>query len=284
MANGIRRATRRLEPALFSAAEAIITERRTDISKRASASSDYLLTGLVVCGQCGQHFTGNAAHGRSARYRYYTCRSRHRYGASSTCSSQRLPADVLDAAVLDALLSAYEQNDRFDRALDDSARHIAASRARFEAEIRAITTVMADTEERIKRYLLAFESGHLPEAACGGRIRELTIRIAELTNRRANLLAELEGEPLRAPTAVELSDLRLRVRKTIEQGSTCLQKAIVQALVHEVRVESRTLVVPFFKLPNPNQGTRPVRAPAGVVGRPGLEPGTLGLRVPCSAN
>jgi site-specific DNA recombinase len=52
-----------VDSTLFAAANAIITERGTDISTRASASSDYLLTGLVVCGQCGKHFTRQ----RSAR-------------------------------------------------------------------------------------------------------------------------------------------------------------------------------------------------------------------------
>jgi site-specific DNA recombinase len=159
-----------------------------------------MLSGLVVCGQCGQHFTGNVAYGRSARYRYYTCRSRHRYGTSSSCPSARLSADALDAAVLDSLLSAYEKTDLFEQALARSASQIADSRAKCEAAIKTATAEIRDAEERIRRYLLAFESGHLPEVACGERIKELTSRIAELRNRRADLCAEVDAELATAPT------------------------------------------------------------------------------------
>jgi site-specific DNA recombinase len=264
-----------VEPGLFAAAEAILTERSTDICKRASASSDHLLTGLVLCGQCGQHYTGSAAHGRSARYRYYTCRSRHKYGSSSACSAERLPADELDAAVLDALLTAYEQTDRFERALKESAGKLTASKGKYEAEIKTIDGEIANAEEGIKRYLLAFESGSLPEIACGQRIRELTTRIAELTDRRAGLSAELEGKAMIPPTEVELAQLRSQVRTAIEKGLTSLRKALVQALVSKF-VSTAGLDRPVLQAPRRNAksgcGSRAVqktnRLPITVEGTP----------------
>lgn len=94
----------------------ILTERGEDHSRRASNASDYLLSGLVTCARCGHHFTGTVAHGRSSSYRYYTCFSRQRYGTKA-CDADRLPADALDAAVLDALLKTYGRTDLFDRAV-----------------------------------------------------------------------------------------------------------------------------------------------------------------------
>ena len=88
-----------VEASLFDAAQAILSERGQPVSKRASNSSDYLLTGLVVCGGCGCHFTGTRATGRNATYRYYTCGGRQRNG-TKTCSADRLPAGALDDAVV----------------------------------------------------------------------------------------------------------------------------------------------------------------------------------------
>jgi hypothetical protein len=48
------------------------------------------------------------------RYRYYTCFSRRRCG-TKYCAAERLPAEELDAAVIDALLHTYERTDLFDR-------------------------------------------------------------------------------------------------------------------------------------------------------------------------
>jgi hypothetical protein len=73
-------------------------------------SSDYLLAGLIICDRCGKRYLGNIAHGRSQRFRYYTCFSRHRFGPA-TCPAERLLADKLEAAVLDALLATYNRTD-----------------------------------------------------------------------------------------------------------------------------------------------------------------------------
>jgi len=61
----------------------MLTERGEDYSKRASATSDYLLAGLIICDRSG----------------CYTCRTCQRYGTKH-CDAERLPADEMDAAVL----------------------------------------------------------------------------------------------------------------------------------------------------------------------------------------
>lgn len=61
---------------LFDKAQAILTERCEDHSKRAATPAEYLLTGRVRCGRCGQAYVGTAAHGRNGRYTYYTCFTR----------------------------------------------------------------------------------------------------------------------------------------------------------------------------------------------------------------
>lgn len=94
---------------LFAKASHLLIERGEDYSRRAANVSDYLLSGLVTCAKCGRHYTGTSAHGRSATYRYYTCFSRQRYG-TKTCDADRLPADALDAVVLDSLLATYQRH------------------------------------------------------------------------------------------------------------------------------------------------------------------------------
>ena len=89
---------------LFSWVQALLSGRGEDYSKRASATSEFLLAGLVVCTKCGKRFPGTSAFGKRYRYRYYTCFSRQRYG-TRYCDAERLPADELDTSVLDAALA-----------------------------------------------------------------------------------------------------------------------------------------------------------------------------------
>ncbi len=263
----------------FDAANVILNERGEDLSKRASVSSDYLLTGLVICELCGKHYVGNAAHGRSARYRYYTCHNRQRYG-TGTCASERLSAEELDQAILAALLTTYEKTDLFDRAVKAAAGQAEAARARREAELATLIKELECTEERIERYLLAFEAGNLPESACAERVKKLATRVGELQGRRVDLLSELEaGEPA-APTESDLSDLRRTVEEAIAAGSPATQKALIQALVHEIRVMDRNEIQPVFKMPPGAQPESPVRAPYGLVGMAGFEPAASASQTP----
>src|SRR6266536_2000680 len=81
--------------------------------------------------------------GNLYRYRYYVCFSRQRYG-QATCAADRLPADELDRALLEALLVTLARSDLIERAATNLARqldhdsdcHLAAL-ARTDAKLRA---------------------------------------------------------------------------------------------------------------------------------------------------
>jgi site-specific DNA recombinase len=148
-----------VEQGLFDTAQAILAERGEDVAKRASNSSDYLLTGLVVCGNCGSHFTGTRATGRNATYRYYTCGGRQRYGTKS-CATDRLPAEALDEAVVHSLLRAYEDTDLFAKAISEAQQRAELDESPQDAERAALQAELDKVERGIDRYLQAFESGH----------------------------------------------------------------------------------------------------------------------------
>ncbi|MEX2586667.1 MAG: hypothetical protein WD602_01560 [Actinomycetota bacterium] len=156
--------------------------------------------------------------------------------------------------------------------MQDTANSFSDVRGKHETELDTVAAELKETKRRIDRYLTAFESGSLPEASCAERVKELTSRAATLTSRQAELTDLLEEPQPGAPTDDQLAALRLRVREAVTTGETMLQKVLVQALVHEVRVQSREVIVPYFKMPPEHLKKKPVRAPAGLVEAGGLEP------------
>jgi site-specific DNA recombinase len=85
----------------------ILHKRSTDIGRRAANPSNYALSGLIRCPQCGRRFIGTVAHGRHRTYRYYICWSRDRYGTKAGCDIYRYHADDLDNAISRAVLDFY---------------------------------------------------------------------------------------------------------------------------------------------------------------------------------
>jgi site-specific DNA recombinase len=86
-----------VEPELFEPCQQILTARGEVGSAGADSNSDYHLTGLITCLECGCKYIGASATGKLGRYRYYTCFSRVRYGRSG-CTAPRIDADYLDTA------------------------------------------------------------------------------------------------------------------------------------------------------------------------------------------
>ncbi len=274
----------------FSRVQALLSERGEDYSKRASATSEFLLAGLVVCSKCGKHFVGTSAVGNRYRYRYYTCFSRQRYG-TKYCDAERLPADELDTAVLDATMQTYGRTDVFDKAVTAARRRAKAQHANHSQELTFIDAESTKAEEAIERYLGAFEAGTLSESQCGTRLQKLGAKVTDLRTRREELLVAIEQESVTAPDADELAVLRDQIADALAKGSVPARKALLQSLVHEIRVEGRDRVVPWFRVPG---GAEPkVRALGGWAPPAGLEPalpapeaGALSaeLRGPCDCD
>jgi site-specific DNA recombinase len=154
---------------VFDAAQALLKERGEDQSKRASSPSEYLLSGVVTCARCEHHYVGGAARGRNARYRYYTCFTRHRYGTSE-CDSDRLSAPALEAAVIDAMNRTYLRADLVEQAVAASQTEDREARPKTEAQLHQVEGEVKKVEQAIDRYLLAFEAGTLVAAQCGERL------------------------------------------------------------------------------------------------------------------
>ena len=257
-----------VEAETFEAAQHLAEERGEDLGKRRINGSDYLLSGLIRCMHCGRRYIGAAAHGRSARYTYYTCYSRNRYG-TRTCAAENLPAGRLEEAVVAALLEAYADHDLVDAAIAEARRRAADSEPHHQEELAGLESEIKRTEAGIDRYFAAFEAGTMTEKVCAPRLSALSEKLGQLQGRRAELLAMIEPEAPASIGALQLQQVRTEAERILSDGPLPQRKALLQELVAEIRVEGRDSITPVFRVPDP-----PVRVLDRVVGRGGLEPPT----------
>ena len=249
-----------VDPDLFERAQAILVERGENRGKRRSNPSPYLLSGLLRCGFCHRHYVGAAANGRSARYTYYVCFSRQRYGRQA-CEAERLPADDLHEAILDALERTYSDGELVEEAFRQAVARLKAGKPSLADELDAAEAEIGRMELALDRYLTAFESGSLSEAACGQRVKSLSEKLMELRCRRDDLHDLANEERAAQPIEPDLEDLAGRLHDVLREGDDRGRKALLKALVHEVRVVGRRDIRPTFRLPSD-----PVRILDGLVG------------------
>lgn len=263
---------------LFDAAQTVLTGRRHQHGSRGANSSDYLLTGLVVCDTCQRRYSGTSASGRNTTYRYYTCSARQHH---SDCPVSRVRADHLEHAVIAALLDTYDHTDLFERAAAQARIRTEAARDQDRAELATITAELTKAETAADRYLAAFETGTLNATTCGERLGDLRDRIAQLRHQQDTLTRALDAPGPTPPTNGQVDALRDIVHAALTTGTPATAKHALAGLIHEVRIHDRDTIQPTFRVPD-GSDRAPVRAPGQTVGRLGLEPSTLGLKVPCS--
>ena len=199
---------------------------------------------------------------RRKRYRYYICHSRGRYGVGS-CRGDNLPADELSEALV-RTLGRYDLVQEAVRKAQDLAQ---SARPLHKEELEGLVSEIHKAEASLERYFAAFESGSMPERLCAPRIESMTEKLAQLRNREAELVARVESEPRIRVTRDQLGDLLGLVRAVLGEGLAPEVKALLHALVAEVRVQSRRAIQPVFRVPSDG-----VRILDRVVGREGLEP------------
>jgi site-specific DNA recombinase len=255
-----------VEADVFAKAQRLLRTRGEDASTRRSNTTEFLLSGLVVCAACDRRYVGTAAHGRTARYRYYTCFSRNRHGRQG-CRSDVLRADLLDQAVLESLLATYADSEVVSAAIERWRSGMAKQGPDSASQVRRLEAEISGTESAVQRYYNAFENGRLPETRFAGRVDALERR---LTGLRAKLEEVRDSaNRVEAPSKKAVRDAEEALRDAMLNGTPGQRKALLKELIVDVRVESRDSIIPTFRLP-----TAAVRVTEAVVGRGGLEPPT----------
>ncbi len=173
------------------------------------------------------------------------------------------------------MLHTYERTDLFDEAVSAARRRARSERANHDQELAVVDAGITRAEDAIERYLSAFETGMLSETQCGKRLEGLATKVRDLRVRREELLAAMEQAKASAPGADEIAVMRRHIEHALTDGSVPARKALLQAFVHEIRVEGRDRVVPWFRVPG---GAEPkVRTLARSAPPAGLEPATICL-------
>ena len=230
-----------VDAAVFERVRAKRESRAPSKTPPRSVSSPTLLTGLLKCGICGHAMT--LVTGKSGRYRYYKCASRHNQG-NHACTSGNLPMEKLDGMVLEQLAAKVFAPDRLQVMMTELRQRIKSNKNGQQERINELNRQVKKIEERQQRLLDAIETG--------------TIELDETTQRRAQqlkagreaLFIELAGvrrdtslpsvEYLKA-SQVDMFGKVLR-QKLLAKDSP-LAKSYLNILVDEIVVVDKTAII-----------------------------------------
>jgi site-specific DNA recombinase len=149
-------------------------------------------------------------------------------------------------------------------------------------ELAATEHQLAMTGAAIDRYLTAFENGTLNPDDLAGRLAQLKARTRQLATSRDELTAQLASAPVVPPPAT-LSQVADHIGEVMGSGSHNQRKALIEALVAQVKITGPGRIVPVFRIPQITDSGPPsrsevssVRALTNLVGPVGFEPTLAG--------
>lgn len=223
-----------VEAALWNAAQ----QQKEINSKRVRSSRrEYLLTGLLYCGKCGNRYVGSGLSGQS-KTPYYRCISHtdYRLRPMKICDSKSVNAVRIENFIWDQVVRIIQDPQKVKQLIDDEMEHkeeslkpVAAELANVERAI-ANKTMKKEAAKRLWREDLYSDDEYREE------LQVISDDLARLNARRDELL-ELQASSVSTSeqliTAMMVLD---KLRDRLSEATDKTKRAFIEALVNRVVV------------------------------------------------
>jgi site-specific DNA recombinase len=238
---------------LFAAVAATLAENRRRYREQ-KRGAEFLLSGLLVCQQCGSAYCGRRHRaGPAAEYVYYRClgTDKYRRGGATICTNRSVNGRLEEAvwSDLSALLNDPERLRReFERRREQP---VDGDLARTELEQSIV-----QQKRRLGRLIDAYENGWLDKAEFEPRIRRVKERLqreeAALARQRAETTSDEELRVL----VDQFEEFAQQMRAGLERTDWATRRKLLRLLVHRIEVDREEVRI-VYKVPSRPFANRP---------------------------
>lgn len=144
-------------------------------NKTNKGKREYLLSGLIRCGQCGHAYVGvTTTNKKGYEYKFYTCVGKRQ---KRICESKNLPANGIETLVVGLLMQSVLDGSMIEAAAD--AIMAAGKNQDAGGDLAALRRELADKQKRLNNLVEAV-SGGLNSSAVAEKISSLEVEIRVL--------------------------------------------------------------------------------------------------------
>lgn len=192
--------------------------------------SDYLLTGKLFCGHCGDPMVGKAGHGKSGRkYDYYICKKNDK---------KPVRKEWIEETVLQEVHRILDDDEIFQMIVDNTWKYYLEQDTK-EHEREAMLKQIADIEKGIANLSKAVEQG-MPFDVVSGRLDELSGQKIALQK----AIAELEIQKGFKLTKDHIQFFLEQFRSMDASDRNC-EKRLISVFVNAIYVYDDKLKIAF---------------------------------------
>jgi len=223
----------------FEVVQMLLKSRSPAMTAPRIVSGPTLLTGICFCAACGGAMTLRT--GKSGRYRYYTCCTKARQGATG-CPGRTVPMEKLDNRVAEYIEQRLLQPERLEQLLSHVLDRRTERAERRRSHVADLRKRAAEADAKLKRLYDAIENGiaDLSDPMLKARIGELkaTRDQARLDAERAEEAIDRAGPSI---TAQALKKFARTARKRMRADGGGYRRDHLRAFAQRVEVDQKEL-------------------------------------------
>ncbi len=216
---------------------------------------EYLLAGIIKCGECGSHMVCNFTNGRgNKKFFYYDCsRAKQALG----CSNARVSATTFDKAIIDYFKRASRDQNIIIKAIGSAILESQAKFEKIDKELREKETKLNGFRHQANKLLkLAMDNTVNKGSTYKTKMKSLETEIAKLENEIDKLLAQKRVTGMNANSGEFLHRNIAFAMQYIDKAPPEAQKSLIQALIKDIFVHKDRIVINMY-IEEPLEGILP---------------------------
>lgn len=207
---------------------------------RSKAVEKYILSGKLICAECGELMVGESGTSKTGEiYTYYKCAAKKK--SAQNCASKAIRKEVIEKAVYNAIIQAL-QDDNFICEVARKAAEIHNADLDESQELKILKKQKADIDKQL---------ANITNAICQGIFNQHTqVKMIELSNAQQSLDAQIADEEAR--TVLPLKETRVvSFLKNYTEIVKCADKVeslnnmkrLFDAFIHEVIFDGERFLI-----------------------------------------
>ena len=231
-----------IEKSLFENVQVTLNARAPKVTHPRVASSNYLLSGLVKCRNCGAAYIGYGA--KSGQFHYYVCGTAYSKG-KEVCPSQHLPQEKLERFVTEKIRGYIFTDGHLLDLVKQSNEAFALADGKRKERVEVIKKEIEQWENRLEKLYEFVETGKIEPVRMAQRIADVQDKLNLM--RKAKL--ELEnGHESRGQAYIDPQKVLSHVaelRSFLDERGLFERKAFLRSFIEQIRVGDNQVTLDY---------------------------------------
>jgi site-specific DNA recombinase len=253
-----------IDKEVFSRAQMLLVENASKLNKE--RKYNYLLTGLVRCGECGSTYSGECCH----HSLFYRCSNRHNtFPLPKECNQKMVKADKLEGAIWETIESQILNPKVISKHIEILSSQTIRGKKKKEGELSTIKEELGVMEDKRRRLIDVYSDGNISKDDFINKKQDLDSREKDLEDKQNNLERQLSSIKNKPVIKKGLNDFCRLAQKRLNKLDFNSRKIFLRLLIDKITLEGKKVkisgIIPTATKPLKTSKTRQKQASCGVL-------------------